>query len=53
MVFQEEEKGKLLPYDGEPYDVPDWHDAIVHQDHHIYYRYAIYSLLAAVRSCLT
>jgi len=43
VVFQEEEKDKLLPYDGEPYDVPDWHDAIVHQDHHIYYRYAIYS----------
>ena len=43
VVFQEEEKAKLLPYDGEPYNVPDWHDAIVHQDHHIYYRYAIYS----------
>ena len=43
VVFQEEEKEKLLPYDGEPYDVPDWHDATVHQDHHIYYRYAIYS----------
>ncbi|MFC1916977.1 IS21 family transposase [Chloroflexota bacterium] len=43
VVFQEEEKAKLLPYDGEPFDVPDWHDAIVHQDHHIYYRYAIYS----------
>ncbi|MCL0088413.1 hypothetical protein M1N87_01140 [Dehalococcoidia bacterium] len=43
VVFQEEEKAKLLPYDGEPYDVPHWHDAIVHQDHHIYYRYAIYS----------
>ena len=43
VVFQEEEKSKLLPYDGEPYDVPDWHTATVHQDHHIYYRYAIYS----------
>ncbi|MFH1925386.1 MAG: IS21 family transposase, partial [Chloroflexota bacterium] len=43
MVFQEEEKAKLLPYDGEPYEVPDWHTATVHQDHHIYYRYAIYS----------
>lgn len=43
VVFQEEEKAHLLPYDGEPYDVPDWHDAIVHQDHHIAYRYAIYS----------
>jgi len=43
VVFQEEEKSKLLPYDGEPYDIPDWHDAIVHPDHHISYRYAIYS----------
>lgn len=43
VVFQGEEKDKLLPYDGEPYDIPEWHEAIVHQDHHIYYRYAIYS----------
>jgi transposase len=43
VVFQEEEKAKLIPYDGEPYDVPEWHDAIVHPDHHISYRYAIYS----------
>ena len=43
VVFQEEERDKLLPYDGEPYDVPEWRDAIVHRDHHIYYRYAIYS----------
>jgi hypothetical protein len=43
VVFQEEEQAKLLPYDGEPYDVPDWHETIVHRDHHIYYRYALYS----------
>jgi hypothetical protein len=43
VVFQEEEQAKLLPYAGEPYDVPDWHKAKVHRDHHIYYRYAIYS----------
>ena len=43
VVFQEEEKCYLLPYDGEPFDVPDWHSATVHPDHHIYYRYAIYS----------
>jgi hypothetical protein len=43
VVFQTEEQAKLLPYDSEPYDVPDWHKAIVHRDHHIYYRYAIYS----------
>jgi len=39
VVFQEEEQAKLLPYDSEPYDVPDWHKAIVHRDHHIIYRY--------------
>jgi len=43
VVFQEEEREKLLPYDGEPYDVPDWREAVVHRDHHVYYRYAIYS----------
>ncbi len=43
VVFQEEERSHLLPYDGEPYDVPEWHEAVVHQDHHVYYRYAIYS----------
>jgi len=43
VVFQEEEQAKLLPYDGAPYDVPDWHKATVHRDHHVYFRYAIYS----------
>lgn len=43
VVFQSEEKDKLLPFDGEPYDVTDWHKAKVHPDHHIYFRYALYS----------
>jgi len=43
VVFQEEEQAKLLPWDGEPYDVPDWNKVTVHPDHHIAYRYAIYS----------
>lgn len=43
VVFNEEEKATLLPWDGEPYDVPDWHDVTVHPDHHIAYRYALYS----------
>jgi len=43
VVFREEEQSKLLPWDGELYDVPEWHSATVHPDHHIYYRYAIYS----------
>lgn len=43
VVFQEEERAKLLPYDSQPYDIPEWHTATVHRDHHIYYRYALYS----------
>lgn len=43
VVFQEEEQAKLLPWDGQPYDVPDWNSVTVHPDHHIAYRYAIYS----------
>lgn len=44
VVFQEEEQSTLLHWDGEPYDVPDWHTAVVHPDHHIAYRYALYSV---------
>jgi hypothetical protein len=43
VVFEEEEQAELLPYTGITYDVPEWHDATVHRDHHIYFRYAIYS----------
>lgn len=43
VVFSEEERGALLPWDGEPYDIPDWRDVTVHPDHHIAYRYALYS----------
>lgn len=43
VVFQEEEQANLLPYDGEPYDIPDWGTARVHRDYHISYRYALYS----------
>jgi hypothetical protein len=43
VVFQEEEQCALLPWDGQPYDLPDWHQAVVHPDHHIAYRYALYS----------
>jgi transposase len=44
VVFQEEEQGALLPYNGEPYDVPDWRTAKVHPDHHIACQYALYSV---------
>jgi hypothetical protein len=47
VVFREEEQAHLLPYDGEPYAVPEWRTATVHPDHHIAYRYALYSVPAA------
>lgn len=44
VVFQQEEQETLLPWDGEPYDVPDWRRAKVHPDHHIACQYALYSV---------
>jgi hypothetical protein len=44
VVFQEEEKAHLLPWDSDPYEVPDWCTVTVHPDHHIAYRYALYSV---------
>ena len=35
MVFQDEERDTLLPWDGEPYEIADWRTAKVHPDHHI------------------
>ena len=43
VVFKEEEQAKLLPWDGEPYDVPDWRTVTVQPDHHISHKYALYS----------
>lgn len=43
VVFKEEEQARLLPWDNEPYDVPDWRTVTVHPDHHISYKYALYS----------
>ncbi len=43
VVFNEKEKTSLLPWDGEPFDVPDWHEVTVHPDHHIAYGCALYS----------
>lgn len=44
LVFQQEEQAKLLPWDSQPYETPEWRDCIVHADHHVSYRYAIYSV---------
>jgi len=43
VVFKEEERAKLLLWDVEPYDVPDWRTVTVHPDHHVSYKYALYS----------
>tara|TARA_Y100000310_G_scaffold22023_1_gene21266 strand:- start:852 stop:2453 length:1602 start_codon:yes stop_codon:yes gene_type:complete len=44
VVFQQEEQTTLLPWEAEPYDVPDWRKAKVHPDHHIACQYALYSI---------
>ena len=43
VVFQDGERAHLLPYDGVPYDVPVWGQVKVHPDHHIAFKYALYS----------
>jgi transposase len=43
VVFEDEERAQLLPYDGIPYDVPLWKDVTVHPDHHVSVQYALYS----------
>ena len=44
VVFQEEERQALLPWDGQPYEIADWRNAKVHQDHHIQCQQALYSV---------
>ena len=34
----------LAPWDGEPYELPDWRTAKVHADHHVACQYALYSV---------
>lgn len=43
VVFEDEERRQLRPYDGVPYDVPVWREVTVHPDHHISLLYALYS----------
>src|SRR5437870_2246765 len=43
VVFEDEERAHLLPYNGIPYDVPLWKDVTVHPDHHVSVQYALYS----------
>ena len=44
VVFQDEERQALLPWDGMPYEIADWRNAKVHQDHHIQCQQALYSV---------
>jgi transposase len=44
VVFRDAEQAQLLPYDGVPYAVPQWGQVTVHPDHHIAFRYALYSV---------
>ena len=44
VVFQDEERQALLPWDGEPHEIADWREAKVHQDHHIQCLQALYSV---------
>ena len=38
VVFQDDQRDALLPWDGEPYEIADWRNAKVHPDHHIQWR---------------
>ena len=44
LVFQEEERHALLPWNGEPYEVAHWRTLKVHPDHHIQFQQALYSV---------
>jgi transposase len=43
VVFEDQERATLLPWDGVPYDVPLWRELVVHPDHHVSFQYALYS----------
>lgn len=43
-VFENVEKARLLPFEGERYDTPDWGQYKVHPDHHINFQKALYSV---------
>ena len=44
LVFQEEERHALLPWNGEPYEIAHWRTLKVHPDHHIQCQLALYSV---------
>lgn len=44
IVFEEEERGRLLPLSSEPFDPPVWGTAKVHPDHCIQFLQALYTV---------
>ena len=46
MVFRDEERQALVPWDGEPYEITHWRTAKVHPEHHVACQYALYSVPA-------
>ena len=48
VTFQDEERQALIPWDGEPYEIADWRNAKVHQDHHVQCQQALYSVPAGL-----
>ena len=47
VVFEDAERTRLLPYSGDPYDVPQWAVATVHPDYHLSFGSALYSAPAS------
>ena len=44
VVFLDEERESLAPWDGEPYEITHWRTVKVHPDHHVACQYALYSV---------
>ena len=47
VVFEDQERQHLLPYDGVIYEVPLWRAVTVHPDHHVSFQYGLYSAPSA------
>lgn len=43
-VYELTERPAMLPLPAAPFDVPTWHEAKVHDDHHIQIRHSLYSV---------
>ena len=43
-VFLDDERGRLVPWDGQPYEITQWRTVKVHPDHHVACQYPLYSV---------